>query len=111
MFRLHYAGDSVLISSTVGSALMRYARALADAQAADVVSVPIVDEEGHMVKAEFLLGPSSQLYTTPVADVAEMGSDPAVVDELNLRGRRLRPSAQFAPEATGHPHAYDHDAL
>jgi hypothetical protein len=88
---LHYTGDTLLTTDDVANALLTYASALADSHTSDVVVVPILDEHGQIVMAEMLLGPASQLYSTP-ADVSggEIEVDDAVVDDLRLRTRRLR---------------------
>ncbi|GAA3211704.1 hypothetical protein [Microbacterium terregens] len=110
MLRLHYTGDSVLVADQVGDALVEYARALADAKTADVVVVPVVVADGRVEKAEFLLGPASQLYLTPAQDVRDVDADGEVVADLKRRTRNLQTSVTFSPEAPPTQIPFDHDA-
>jgi hypothetical protein len=98
MQRLHYTGDTLLVADEVAEALLAYASALADAKTSDVIVIPVVDDAGHANRAEVLLGPASQLYTTPVPDMPEPAVDTAMIRELRARSARLRPS-QPSPES------------
>ena len=90
MHRLHYTGESFFVADAVCSALLDYASALADAQRSDVVSVPIVDEAGLSTEAEILIGPASQLYSSPVEHMREEGDTASVVEDLRGRAARVR---------------------
>ncbi|WP_344092588.1 hypothetical protein [Microbacterium deminutum] len=90
---LHYMGDSVLVTDDVCGALLRYARALAETQASDVITVPIVASTGESISAEFLLGPASQLYATHATDGVDEQTHADVVAELDRRSRALHPTA------------------
>lgn len=92
MLQLHFTGDTVLMADDVCEALLRYARSLAENQTSDIVTVPVVTEAGEVAMAEFLLGPASQLFATPMPGTKEQGSDAAVVADLDGRADRLRPS-------------------
>ena len=92
MLELHYTGDRILMADAVGEAVMRYASALAEAQTSDVIVVPIVDEKGERSHAELLVGPASQLYTTPAPDADEVEGDAEVIADLDQRVRRLQPA-------------------
>jgi hypothetical protein len=101
MQRLHYAGDTVLIPDIVSEAVLRFARSLAQVGISDVVRVPIVDEAGAVSEAELLIGPASELYTTPAPDVSEIEVDPGVVEEINRRAESLAEAQRRAErEAT-----------
>jgi hypothetical protein len=97
MMTLHYIGESVLLTDDVCDALLRYARALAETQGSDVVTVPVLTADGEPRSAEFLLGPASQLYATSAPDSAEEERHPAVVAELDRRIRLLHPRAVISP--------------
>lgn len=99
MQRLHYIGDSVLVPDAVCEAVMRLARALADERVSDVVRVPIIDEAGTLSEAELLLGPASQLFATPAADVAEIAVPPELVADIKRRTAKLETS-HSQPEAS-----------
>ncbi len=92
MHRLSYAGDSVYVADDVCSALMDYAGALAEAQTADVVTIPIIDEAGLQTEAEILVGPASQLFSTRVEHMREDAQDPETVADLRDRTAKLRES-------------------
>ncbi|HEX5859327.1 MAG TPA: hypothetical protein VFY91_14580 [Microbacterium sp.] len=92
MLELHYTGDRILMADAVGEAVMRYASALADAQTSDVIVVPIVREDGEASTAELLIGPASQLYSTPAPDADDLEADAALIADLDQRTRRLQPS-------------------
>jgi hypothetical protein len=90
MMTLHYTGGSVVMADDVAEALIQYARELAATQASDVLVVPVVDENGALATAEFLIGPASQLLAVPV-EGTESGRDQDVIDDIDRRARLLRP--------------------
>jgi hypothetical protein len=98
MRRLHYAGGYVLTPDEVCRALLRYARALADTHSSDIIAIPVLAEGGARGYAHFLIGPASELYSTPVTEDVEELSDPALIDELERRTRRLQPAAAEWPD-------------
>jgi len=97
MMTLHYIGESVHLADDVCDALLRYARALAETQGSDVVTVPVVTADGERRSAEFLLGPASQLYATSASHNGQEERHPAVVEELERRIRLLHPTAVISP--------------
>lgn len=93
MRRLFYASGDVLISDVICKATLRYARALADSGQYDVVSLPVYGEDGEQARVHMLLGPSSQLFATPVPNGGlEDQRDLDIVRHLELRTRGLQPS-------------------
>ena len=100
MRRLHYSGDSVLVSDRTCKAVMRYARALAEADSSDVVSVPVIQDGGAIVLAHFLIGPASQIYSLPAAGGAddEPLDDEQLIRELEEASRRMHPSMPAWPD-------------
>lgn len=95
MQRLHYTGSSIIITDDLAEAVLAYASALADTQSSDVVLLPVVEESGDLSHADLLLGPASQLYTTPAPHVMDVGNPDtvdAVISDLRLRTARLRPA-------------------
>ena len=92
---LHYTGGSVVMADDVAEALLQYARELAATKASDVLVVPVVDENGTVATAEFLIGPASQLLAVPV-EGTESGRDQDVIDEIVRRARLLRPPTAVA---------------
>ncbi|WP_210505238.1 hypothetical protein [Naasia sp. SYSU D00057] len=98
MRRVYYAGSHVLTSDRVCKAMLRFARALAENQSSDVVSIPVVTEGGSRAYAHFLLGPASQIFSTPVENSADEPFDADVVRDLEERTRLLHPSTPDWPD-------------
>lgn len=109
MQRLHYTGDTILMADETAAALMDYASALAEANTSDVVSVPVVDEQGVHTHAELLIGPASQLYTMPAPDAEELSADLEVVADLRRRAARLRPSRPMTEDSSTFEDTDDYD--
>ena len=97
MMTLHYTGERVLLADDVCEAVLLYAQALADTQSSDVVSIPVVAEDGTVANAEFLLGPASQLYATRAPDRLDQPDSTEAVGELSRRTRLLHPVALIVP--------------
>jgi hypothetical protein len=99
MRRLYYASGAVLVSDPVCKAVLRYARALADSGRYDVVAVPVFGADGADARAHLLLGPSSELFATPVADGGvDAEIDPDLIRQLERRTRGLEASRAESPE-------------
>lgn len=103
MMILHYTGESVLVPNDVCNALLEYARALAEVRTSNVVTIPIITEEGEATTAEFLLGPASQLYATEAGDSPHDQGNDAAVSELARLTRRLRPTAMTSTDDPTEP--------
>jgi hypothetical protein len=109
MMTMHYTGGSVVMADDVAESLIQYARALAGTQESDVLYVPVVTEQGTLAKAEFLVGPASQLLAVPLEGVAEQGRDQDVIDDIDKRTRMLRPSAAAVRDVPSDSITFDHD--
>lgn len=92
MRELFYAGGSAIISDQTCKAVLRYARALARANTADIVVFPALTDKHRKGYAHFLIGPSSQLMSSPTDDVGLDLDDPAVVEILESRTLKLDPT-------------------
>lgn len=92
MRKLHYSSGYVLLADQTCKAVMRYARALAQAHESDVVMIPIITEGGSRAYAHMLIGPASQIFSTPVEKPSEEPVDEEVVLELERRTARLHPT-------------------
>jgi hypothetical protein len=92
MRKLHYAGGYMLIGDRTCKAVLRYARALADSQTSDLVSVPVVTEGGSSAYAHLLIGPASQIFATPVENSQDDPVDDDVIRDLETATLRLQPS-------------------
>jgi hypothetical protein len=92
MRRLYYAGGTVLVGDRTCKAVLRYARALAEAHQSDVITIPIASEGGGVESAHFLIGPASQLYSVPVENSADAPFDQGVIEHLEQETRSLHPA-------------------
>ena len=93
MRKLHYSSGSMLVADVTCKAVLRYARALADVGKSDVITVPVVTEGGSNAYAHMLIGPASQLFSTPVEN--SHGDEPVdeeVIAHIELETRRMQPS-------------------
>ncbi|MBT2502224.1 hypothetical protein [Curtobacterium sp. ISL-83] len=98
MRRIHYASGSVLTGDRTCKAVLRYARALAEASTADVVEIPVVTDAGSRAYAHFLIGPASQIFSTPVPDSPDEPLDVDVIEHLERATYRLQPSRPEWPD-------------
>jgi hypothetical protein len=98
MRRLHYAGGYMLLGDTTCKAVLRYARALARSGTSDIVSVPVVTEGGSRAYAHLLIGPASQVFSTPVENSTGEPEDEEVIRELEEATLRLQPGRPAWPE-------------
>ena len=91
MRKLYYAGGYVIVSDQGCKAVLRYARALALNNIADVVTIPAISDERREGLAHLLIGPASQLYSTPTEDLGVTMDDAEVVAELEKKTTELQP--------------------
>jgi hypothetical protein len=92
MRRVHYVNSSFLTGDRTSKALLRYARALALADRSDVVEIPVLSEGGEQVSAHLLVGPASELFSTPVPDERDEPADEDVIAYLERETLRLEPA-------------------
>jgi len=97
MRRLHYAGSYVLVGDRTCKAVLRYSRALAEAGTSDVVSVPVITEGGSNAYAHLLIGPASQIFSTPVENSQGEPVDDEVIHDLEQATLRLQPTRPIWP--------------
>jgi hypothetical protein len=98
MRHLHYSSGYVLVGDRTCKALLRYARALADVGKSDIVMVPVVTEGGSAAYAHLLIGPASQLFSTPVDNSASEPVDDEVIAEMERLTLELQPSRPAWPQ-------------
>ena len=80
MKKVSYGGVSFITSDEAAEALLKFAAAAALNDFAEVVHVPVVDESGHAIVADLVIGPASELLVTP-SDSAYDPPDTAVAVE------------------------------
>jgi hypothetical protein len=98
MRKLHYSSGEILIGDRTCKALLRYSRALANAGKADVVSVPYITEGGGRAFAHLIIGPASQIYSTPVEDATDDPDDWSIIEKLEEQTLLLEPSRPAWPQ-------------
>lgn len=98
MRQIHYAGSYVLSSDLICKALLRYSRALAENNLSDVVSLPVISENGSRGNAHFLVGPASQIFSVPVLNSSDEPFDAEVVRDLEERTKLLQPGVPEWPD-------------
>jgi hypothetical protein len=91
MRELFYAGGSVVVSDQVCKAILRYARALAKANTADLVIFPAWTKENVRGMAHILIGPSSQVLSVPSQEMDIDLDDSRMVEILESRTKNLDP--------------------
>ncbi|MFP3416463.1 hypothetical protein SB773_34060, partial [Bacillus sp. SIMBA_074] len=80
--KLYYAGGHIFLDDDVCDALVMYARALADVNKSDLVTVPALSDEGMQGRTRLLIGPASQLFATPALDRGADLSDAEAVESM-----------------------------
>ena len=101
---------SFITGDAIATALMTYARALAEVGKVDVVSVPTIDREGVAGYTDMLLLPTGGLVSAPFpTDFAEVENEPLLAD-LAARAQNLvvarfvgKPLAYEDPDVWEHP--------
>lgn len=79
MERIYYAGSSFLTGDAIAQALVTYARFLVAHRSTAAVDIPIRNADGSEGRANFLLGPTSQLVSkTERSSSVEIEDEPLV---------------------------------
>jgi hypothetical protein len=68
MRRIRYSGDSVVTGDAIASMVIAYSEALAKADTASTVEIPVRLADGSVGMATLLIGPASQLILVPEID-------------------------------------------
>lgn len=85
-----YAGNEYLTGDKIADALLAYSRALGDDEHAEIIGIPVRDDDGSIATAKFLIGPASQIVAQTVN-----GRGPELEDaELVARLQRLTHSVE-----------------
>lgn len=89
MRRVSYAGGFLDTSDAIAAAVLHYAATLANHDRADTIQVPAIGLPGGAETVELLVGPASQLVSSPIDDA---GDDPAgdeFLADIGVRTDRL----------------------
>lgn len=102
-----YAGSEYLTGDEIADALLAYSRALGDADRAEIVEIPVREEDGASALAKFLIGPSSQIVTKSVTGHGPELEDPELVFRLNRLARGTEAPSGEHLEAAQDTHDLD----
>lgn len=91
-----YGGDEFLTGDDIADALLAYGRALGDEERAEIVEIPVREQDGTVVSAKFLIGPASQIVAKTVSDSGPELEDAELV-------RRLQALTRGVESPTGPP--------
>jgi hypothetical protein len=91
MQKLFYASGYVILGDEICTAVVEYARALANVGKSDLVIVPALSDEALRGEARLLLGPASQLFSSPALDRAVDLDDPTALESMREKTRNLQP--------------------
>jgi hypothetical protein len=89
MRRLSYAGGFLDTSDAIAGAVLDYAAILANHDRADTIHVPAIGLPEGAETVELLIGPASQLVSTPIDDARDDPAAEAFLAELGTRTERL----------------------
>jgi hypothetical protein len=96
MKNLGYGAATILIGDAAGSAILRYASALVQAGAGDVIDVPTCNDDGSVAIASLVLGPGIPVLTTNAPDDILEPDDWNFVAEIGARAEGLLHSSHAA---------------
>lgn len=97
MKRIIYAGSRLTTGDEIAQAVLDYCAALADANTADTVEIPVLTNEGAKTHATLLVGPSSQIVAEAAETRFDELIDTAAVELLRGKTRQHRPVAGHPP--------------
>lgn len=83
MKRIFYAGGSVVTGDLTADAVLRYAQALAQREASDIIDIPIFVAGGSSGRAQLLIGPTSQLLIATETPRHEEVDDVAFLQQID----------------------------
>jgi hypothetical protein len=92
MRKIYYTGGYLVTGDRTCKAVLRFARALANQNQADVIDIPVVNEGGTVVTAHLLIGPASQIFSVPLENSRDEPFDADVIEELEQRTLELQPN-------------------
>ncbi|WP_141651215.1 hypothetical protein [Microbacterium sp. 3J1] len=99
MQMITYAGDEYLTGDDIADALLAYSRALGDNERAEIVEIPIREDDGTEASAKFLIGPASQIVIRSVSEQGSELEDPELVARLRQATRNVEAPAALPLEA------------
>jgi hypothetical protein len=113
MERIHYAGSSFMTGDLIARALFEYAHFLTAHNTSASVNIPIRRADGTVGRANFLLGPTSQLVSESESSTFNELYDDDLVDSLHDRslGEPESPPRAMAQELSFSAFSFDYSDL
>ena len=108
---IHYAGDSLLTGTEIARALLEYANALAKNEQSATVYIPVRHADGSIGRANFLIGPASQLVAESESSPFDEVVDPELVEWLTRQSDKLRPARPVSDDGEPDEHLNQVDEL
>lgn len=99
MKRMIYAGSRLITGDQIAIAVLEYCAALADADTAETVKIPILNENGVRMSATLLVGPASQIVAEDMETPFEELVDQETVRLLHEKTQIHRPVAGSTSQA------------
>ncbi|MES2094220.1 MAG: hypothetical protein V4531_10470 [Actinomycetota bacterium] len=93
MRRVAYGGESFITSDDGAAALLEFAAMAAMSGVAEVVSIPTVLADGRVVVVDLVIGPSSELLTSPIETTLRDPDTRAATLALRTRASQLGASS------------------
>jgi len=87
MKRIYYPGGSVVTGSDLADAVLQYAEALCNRRQVDVVDIPVMGEDGRLLRAQFLIGSASQLVSVTAETLTRELVEPETTDFLHRKAQ------------------------
>ncbi|MGW9158229.1 hypothetical protein [Microbacterium sp. NPDC055665] len=82
-----YGGEVFLTGDDIADALLAYGRALGEDERAEIIEIPVREQDGTVVSAKFLIGPASQIVAKAISSSAPELKDPELVRHLQALTR------------------------
>jgi hypothetical protein len=96
MKRVLYGGESFVTSDDGAAALLEFAASAAMSGIGEVVTLPSVLADGRVVSVSVVIGPSSELMTTPIETSQAEPDTKAAAAVLRARASQLETSSIHA---------------
>jgi len=96
MKQITYAGKSFVTGTDLADAVMRLTAALGLSHETAGVTIPAMDENGHITTADLVLGPATEVLAIAIDSDQDEIVDAEVVAQLDERTRRLEPTRTIA---------------
>jgi len=87
MKRIFHPGGSVITGTDLADAVLLYAEALCNRRQVDVVDIPVMGDDGRLLRAQFLIGSASQLMSVTSETLSPELVEPETTDFLHRKAQ------------------------